>query len=412
LGFQCAILVGGLGTRLGERTKTTPKPLLDVGGAPFLETLFAECRRRGFDEFLLLAGHRSEAVEAFLTEREIEKRFACRVVLSIEPAPLGTGGALVHARHLLREDFLLLNGDTWFDFNWLGLFADARRDGAEAAMALRRLARPDRYETIELERGLVRAIRPRGDRPETALINGGVYYFTRRALGSAAAPCSLESDLLPILAARRALWGYPHDGFFIDIGAPESLAAAATLVPAQRRRPAVFLDRDGVLNVDRGHVHAAGQIEWIEGGKQAVRSLNDAGYCVFVVTNQAGVAKGLYDEEAVRALHAWMTEELAEEGASIDDWRYCPFHPEGTVSAYRRTHDWRKPSPGMILDLFAHWPIVREGSFLVGDKQTDIEAAKAAGVSGYLFEGGNLTEFLQSLPPFVRRPGIGGGKSL
>src|SRR5208283_3859467 len=90
---QCAILVGGLGTRLGERTKTTPKPLLDVGGAPFLETLFAEARRRGFDDFLLLAGHRSEAVIAFLAERDIEKRFSCHVELSIGPTPLGTGGA-------------------------------------------------------------------------------------------------------------------------------------------------------------------------------------------------------------------------------------------------------------------------------------------------------------------------------
>ena len=127
MGFQCAILVGGLGTRLGEKTKTTPKPLLEVGGAPFLETLIGEARRRGFDEFILLAGHRSEAVQAFLTDRDIENRFACRMDLSIEPAPLGTGGALVHALDRLRDDFLVLNGDTWFDFNWLDLFVAGRR---------------------------------------------------------------------------------------------------------------------------------------------------------------------------------------------------------------------------------------------------------------------------------------------
>jgi D,D-heptose 1,7-bisphosphate phosphatase len=395
LSNQCVILVGGLGTRLGERTKLTPKPLLDVGGAPFLETLFGEARRRGFEDFLLLAGHRSEAVVSFLSERAIESRFACRVELSVEPAPLGTGGALVHALPRLAEDFLLLNGDTWFDFNWLDLVMRARRDGAGGAMSLRVVAEPDRYETVELDGSLVRAIRPRGQPLASAWINGGVYYFTRAAIEGFGSPSSLESDILPKLAAREILRAYPYTGFFIDIGVPESLAAAATLVPRQRRRPAVFLDRDGVLNVDHGYVHKPGQIEWVPGAREAVKLLNDAGYYLFVVTNQAGVAKGHYQEEAIGELHRWMAAELAGAGASIDDWRYCPFHPEGSVPAFRAAHNWRKPNPGMLLDLFEHWPIEREGSCLVGDKASDIEAAEAAGVPGYLFEGGDLTAFLR-----------------
>ena len=189
--------------------------------------------------------------------------------------------------------------------------------------------------------------------------------------------------------------GYRYCGFFIDIGVPESLVAAAKLVPEQRRRPAVFLDRDGVLNLDHGYVHAPDQVEWVSGAKEAVKLINDAGYYLFVITNQAGVAKGLYREEAIRALHRWMAQELAAAGASIDDWRYCPYHPEASVAEYRRAHDWRKPNPGMLLDLFAHWPIEREGSFLIGDKISDIEAAEAAGIQGYLFEGGDLTLFLR-----------------
>ena len=193
MGNQCVILVGGLGTRLGERTRMTPKPLLDVGGTPFLETLIGEARRRGFDDFLLPAGHRSEAVAAFLADRDIEKRFTCRVELSIEPAPLGTGGALIHALPRLSDDFLLLNGDTWFDFNWLDLMANARRDGARAALALREIDAPDRYDTVELDGSLVRAIRPRGQNLASALINGGVYFFTRRAVEGPAAPSSLRA---------------------------------------------------------------------------------------------------------------------------------------------------------------------------------------------------------------------------
>ena len=138
------------------------------------------------------------------------------------------------------------------------------------------------------------------------------------------------------------------------------------------------------------------QVEWVQGAKEAVKLLNDAGYYVFVVTNQAGVARGYYEEEAVGALHRWMSDELAMIGASIDDWRYCPFHPEGSVAAYRAAHDWRKPSPGMILDLIAHWPIEREESVLIGDKASDIQAAAAAGVAGHLFEGGDLMEFVRA----------------
>jgi D,D-heptose 1,7-bisphosphate phosphatase len=407
LANQCVILVGGLGTRLGAKTRTTPKPLLDVGGTRFLETLFGEARRRGFDDFLLLAGLRSEAFVAFLADRDIERRFACRVELSIEPTPLGTGGALVHALPLLRDDFLLLNGDTWFDFNWLDLMANARRDGAGAALALREIAEPDRYETVELDGNLVRAIRPRGQSLASALINGGVYYFARKAVEGSASPSSLESDILPRLVGRSALRGYRYRGFFIDIGVPVSLAAAAKLVPEQRRRPAVFLDRDGVLNVDHGYVHAPDQVEWVPGAKETVKLMNDVGYYLFVVTNQAGVAKGLYREEAIRALHRWMAQELAAAGASIDDWRYCPYHPEGSVAEYRAAHDWRKPNPGMLLDLFAHWPIEREGSFLIGDKISDIEAAEAAGIPGYLFEGGDLTSLLRRRPGQERVTAVG-----
>ena len=164
------------------------------------------------------------------------------------------------------------------------------------------------------------------------------------------------------------------------------------------RRPAVFFDRDGVLNLDHGYVHAPHQVEWVRGAKEAVKLLNDAGCYLFVVTNQAGVAKGLYEEEAIETLHRWMAEELAAEGASIDDWRYCPFHPEGSVADYRAAHPWRKPSPGMLLDLLARWPVERKGSFLVGDKISDIEAAEAAGIPGYLFEGGDLAAFLARAP--------------
>ncbi len=262
---------------------------------------------------------------------------------------------------------------------------------------------PKRCDTIEIEGGRITAIRARSRALQSGLADGGAYYFTRRALEGFPAPCSLAADILPELARRGALRGYSYSGFFVDVGVPENLATAADLVPPHRRRRAVFLDRDGVLNIDRGYVHVPEQVEWVQGAKEAVKLFNDAGYYVFVVTNQAGVARGYFREEAVGALHRWMADELAAIGGSVDDWRYCPFHPEGSVAAYRAAHDWRKPNPGMILDLIAHWPIEREESVLIGDKMSDLQAAEAAGVAGHLFKDGDLLEFVRGLGlPLVR----------
>lgn len=138
-----------------------------------------------------------------------------------------------------------------------------------------------------------------------------------------------------------------------------------------------------------------------------MKSFNDAGYFVFVVTNQAGVAHGLYDEGAVERLHRWMNAELRRSGAHVDAWRYCPFHPEAKVAAYRATHPWRKPGVGMLLDMMRQWPVETRGSFLIGDRDSDIGAAQSAGLPGHLFSGGSLAAFaarLMQQPP-SRKPG-------
>jgi D,D-heptose 1,7-bisphosphate phosphatase len=170
-----------------------------------------------------------------------------------------------------------------------------------------------------------------------------------------------------------------------------------TLNTALRPRPAVFLDRDGTLNHDTGYVYRIADFQWLPGAMNAVRALNDSGYYVFIVTNQSGVARGLYDEAAIRDLHDWMNGELRAAGARIDDFRYCPHHPEASVAAYRTVCSCRKPAAGMLLDLMTAWPVIRDGSVMIGDRDSDAEAGMAAGIASVVVQPGGLEKYVAQM---------------
>ncbi|MEN3167624.1 HAD family hydrolase [Gluconobacter sp. OJB] len=165
------------------------------------------------------------------------------------------------------------------------------------------------------------------------------------------------------------------------------------------KRPAAFLDRDGVINVDVGYPHLIKTFRFIPGAPEAIKALNIAGYQVIVVSNQSGVARGLFTEEAVRLFNQHITQSLAPFGARIDAFYFCPYYPNAVVERYRADHHERKPHPGMIERAARELNLDLTRSFLIGDRETDIQAAAAAGIIGYLFKGDNLFSFLKSITP-------------
>ena len=162
--------------------------------------------------------------------------------------------------------------------------------------------------------------------------------------------------------------------------------------------PAVFLDRDGVLIEDSGYPHLDEHLVLIPGAAEAVRRLNGLGYMVVIVTNQSGVARGLFDEARMNRFNDGLVRRLAGRGARIGAVYACPFHAEAQDPRYRHPdHPDRKPNPGMILRAIADHHIDPTRSFLIGDRQSDLEAARRAGMPGFLFEGGNLDQFVRDL---------------
>jgi D-glycero-D-manno-heptose 1,7-bisphosphate phosphatase len=156
-------------------------------------------------------------------------------------------------------------------------------------------------------------------------------------------------------------------------------------------RPAAFFDRDGVFNVDNGYVYKVEDLVWVAGGPEAVKRLNDLGYLVILVTNQSGIGRGYYDEAAMHAVHDALRAHLAKAGGHVDAIYFAPHHEDAALERYRHPdHPDRKPNPGMLLKAMRDFPIDKARSFLIGDKPSDLEAARRAGVPGYLFAGGDL----------------------
>lgn len=164
-------------------------------------------------------------------------------------------------------------------------------------------------------------------------------------------------------------------------------------------RPAVFLDRDGTINVEKNYLHRIEDFQFIEGAPEAIKKLNQAGYLVLVVTNQSGVARGYFSLADVEALHLHLTELLAEAGAHVDGFYICPHHPTAGEGQWRRVCSCRKGEPGMLLKAAKEHGIDLSRSYMIGDKEADVAAGEKAGCTSLLVLTGYGKKTAQSLAP-------------
>ncbi len=386
---QCVILLSGPADRA----------LSLCGDHPVLAWLLREFVRYGVSDFLLLTARPSADIEHAAAAIQSTLPRQTRIHCLRTPLHVGSGGAVFHARDRLGERFLLCTGAVLFDCNLSPLLAEAAADepSVTGRLLLRSADHPTGKGRVALAGNRITAFSDDDQLGHRCFIDAGISLFRNDLVHGLRPACSLEAEILPRLAADGRLRGTPVDGHFFDLGGPDGAQVAQAAVPGRLQRKALFLDRDGVLNVDHGYVGSPERFEWVDGALDAIRYATESGWHIFIVTNQSGVARGLFSEAAVRALLHWISDQARRTGGTIDDWRYCPFHPQAPLEAYRQAHPWRKPNPGMLMDLIRTWQLDPSRAVMIGDQDTDMAAAAAAGIAGHLFPGGSLSSFVRPI---------------
>lgn len=373
---EAVVLAGGFGTRLAHVVPDVCKPMAPVAGRPFLRYVMDQLAAAGFDRVVVADGYRREQIESCFGGGYR----GMRVEYSPEDEPLLTGGAAKRALRLCEADWVfVLNGDTYLDVDFAAMedVAWLVGKGTSAVVAVKRMRNFDRYGTVEVsDEGAILAFNEKRPRDE-GLINAGVYLVRRDALGEMPEKFSLESDFFEDVVEQGCLAACECSGDFIDIGVPEDYERAQEmLAPLARSWRLAMFDRDGTVNVDVGHLHEPEKLELIPETIEVMRRYTDDPlWKVVVVTNQAGIAKGMYTENDMRALHRYMHGELEKLGVHVDAWYFCPHHPDFTGPC-----ECRKPKPGMLFAAIEDFDARPDECVMFGDKESDMNAADATGV--------------------------------
>ncbi len=402
--MQVVIVAGGKGTRMGELTRTIPKPMTPLAGKPILEHQIDLARRYGAADVIVLTGHLGEVIEACFRDgrdRGVSIRY------HRESEPLGTAGALKEVEDWLADDFLVFYGDTLMDLDLNRLTRVHFEGRPSATLVVHPNHHPYDSDLVEPGKdGRIVAFHPK---PHDAgkfyhnCANAGLYVLSRDLLQfiRAGEYADLGKHVFPaVLASGHTLLAYNTPEYIADVGTPERLQAVERDVLSGKvarlnrvnPRKAIFLDRDGVLNAEADRVVSPDDLQLLPGAAEAIRRINRSEFLAIVATNQPAVAKGWLTETELDLIHAKMESMLGAGHAYLDRIYYCPHHPEkgfpGEAPQYKIPCECRKPSPGLLLAAAAELNIDLAGSWMIGDRTADIEAGARAGVRTALVRTG------------------------
>lgn len=403
--MQAVILAGGRGTRLAQALGVDlPKPMAPVLGKPLLERTVGLLREQGITDILLLLHHRADVVRDHFGDGS---RFGVRIRYAEETSPRGTAGALVDALSQLDDEFLVLYGDTLVDLDFRRMLEFHASKRADVTLFVHPNDHPHDSDLVEVDGDArVTALHPY-PHPAGAdydnLVNAALYIIRKPALAGEwpSGVVDIAKHAVPRwLGEGRPVFAYRGDGYIKDMGTPERLAkveddlCGGTVDRKSGRAPrvAVFLDRDGTINVEKGHLARPDDFELVPGIGAAIRELNRAGIPAIVVTNQPVIARGEASEQDVRAIHARMQNLLAGDGAFVDAIFYCPHHPDGGYPGERPELKvrcgCRKPASGLVDRACEVFRIDRARSWFIGDSARDLECARNAGIRSVLVATG------------------------
>lgn len=388
--MQAVILAGGFGTRLAHVVSDVPKPMAPIKNIPFLEYIIKTLKGQGFDEFVFLTGYKSEIIENHFKNLE-------NAVFIKEEKALGTGGAILNAYKYLKDDFFVINGDTFFDID----YSLIKYFGSDKlfTIALRYTNDVERYGLVEIDDNYkINSFIEKGNLPDNKVdgfINGGIYYIKKSCLNDyfinfKGEFISLENDIFPTLLNENRMFALPLGGCFIDIGIPEDYYRAQDLIPnwiEKENKPALFVDKDGTLIVNTEYPH--GKIfEIINSTVDIVKKYHDLGYRIVMVTNQAGIAKNKFNFKQMQECLEGIKEYYKNQGIIFEDIEFCPYHKDGIIKEYSYETLLRKPNPGMILKACEKLKIDLKNSIMLGDNK-DIDNIKLPYLKCKIIEEGD-----------------------